>query len=304
MYPFFKVNNELEMAQKLGSDAHWIMPDYYNWWPYDTPMFDSMNGKRRTSMNQAGVFAECENVAEVDAHHWPDVSDCDFTDTLAEINRTIQTGKAVFSGTWSPFFHVLCDLFGMGNLFTQMYENPDVVIAVSEYVVDFFLQANERLFALAGDKIDVFFFGNDFGTQLDLFISPEHFEKFLMPCFIKFTRQAQRHGYKVMLHSCGSIDRIIPRLIDVGVNALHPIQAKAANMDAENLKKYNGKIIFMGGVDTQQLLPFGTPQQVYDEVKRLINIFGTNYIVSPSHEAILSIVPPENIMAMVEAAKE
>ena len=94
-------------------------------------------------------------------------------------------------------------------------------------------------------------------------------------------------------------------LDDAGVDALHPIQAQAANMDAKTLaREFNGKIIFVGGVDTQRLLPNGTPQQVKEEVYRLRDLFGPNYIVSPSHESILPDVPWENVLAMAEAAAE
>ncbi|MBR5010489.1 MAG: hypothetical protein IKY06_07570, partial [Clostridia bacterium] len=135
--------------------------------------------------------------------------------------------------------------------------------------------------------------------------SPELFDRFVMPHFARFTDQAHRYGMKVLLHSCGSIERIIPRLIDAGVDALHPIQALAANMDAVTLsRKYNGRIVFVGGVDTQRIMPFGTPQQVKDEVRRLRDLFGENYVVSPSHESILPEVPVANVVAMAEAAAE
>jgi uroporphyrinogen decarboxylase len=193
----------------------------------------------------------------------------------------------------------------MENYFIKMNNDPAVVDAVTRHVVDFYLAANEKLFNLAGKKIDAFFFGNDFGSQLDLLISPELFDRFVMPYFREFTDQAHRHAYKAVLHSCGSIDRVIPRLIDAGVEILHPIQAMAKNMDAESLaRKYKGKIVFMGGVDTQRILPFGTPEDVRAEVRRLKYLFGPNYIVSPSHESILPNVSPENITAMAEAAVE
>ena len=126
-----------------------------------------------------------------------------------------------------------------------------------------------------------------------------------MPGFQKFTDLAHKYGMKVLLHSCGSIHRVIPRLIDAGVDALHPIQAQAANMDAETLARdFGGRIVFVGGVDTQQLLPNATPQQIKDEVHRLRDLFGPNYVVSPSHESILPDVPWENVLAMAEAAAE
>ena len=179
------------------------------------------------------------------------------------------------------------------------------IVSVVDYVVPMWLRINEKLFEQAAGKIDMFFFGNDFGSQLDTLISPEMFDRFVMPGFKKFTDQAHRHGMKVLLHSCGSIYRVIPRLIDAGVDALHPIQAQAANMDAKTLaREFNGKIVFVGGVDTQQLLPNGTPQQVRDEVRRLRDLFGENFVVSPSHESILPDVPWQNIQAMADAAAE
>jgi uroporphyrinogen decarboxylase len=129
------------------------------------------------------------------------------------------------------------------------------------------------------------------------------FDKFVLPYFQKITGQAKNSGYKVVLHSCGSIERVIPKLIDAGVDALHPIQARARNMGAETLaRKYGEKVIFIGGIDAQGILPFGTPEQIRDEVNRLKNLFGSNFIVSPSHEELLPNIPPENILAMAEAA--
>ena len=307
LFGSFDVKNDFELGLKLGDTCRWVMPSDHNMWvhPEGKPMFDVLGGQKRVSLGQPGVFADCEDISEVEAFDWPDEKYIDFSGTLREIDRTIEADQAVLSGTWSCFFHDVCDFFGMENYFVKMYTDPGVVEAVTEHVVDFYLRINERLFAEAKGKIDMFFFGNDFGSQRDLLISPECFNKFVMPAFVKFTQQAHRHGMKVLLHSCGSIDRVIPQLIDAGVDALHPIQARAANMDAESLaRKYNGKIVFVGGVDTQALLPFGTPQEVRDEVRRLRDLFGNNYVVSPSHESILPGVSHDNIQAMAEAAAE
>lgn len=306
LYAHYGVKSDFELGLKLGAHCRWVMPEKCHVWTNpDFPMFDVLNGKKRTSLSEAGVFAETEDVAEVEAFRWPEAKYIDFTETLEEIDKTIAAGQAVLSGSWSCFYHNACDFFGMENYFMKMHTDPAVVDAVTRHIVDFYIEINERLFSAAGGKIDAFFFGNDFGSQLDLLISPEHFDRFVMPYFREFTDQAHRHGYKVVLHSCGSIDRVIPRLIDAGVEVLHPIQAMAKNMDAESLaKKYNGKIVFLGGVDTQRLLPFGKPEEVRAEVRRLRELFGPNFIVSPSHESILPNVPPENITAMAETAKE
>jgi uroporphyrinogen decarboxylase len=153
--------------------------------------------------------------------------------------------------------------------------------------------------------VDAYFFGNDFGTQLDLICGPRQFDEFIMPWFERFTEQGHRHGYQVILHSCGAIHRVIERLIDAGVDCLHPLQARARSMDAETLARdFKGRIAFMGGVDTQGLLVHGTPEDIRTEVRRLRAVLGPSLIVSPSHEAILPDVPPTNVAAMAEAARE
>ena len=95
----------------------------------------------------------------------------------------------------------------------------------------------------------------------------------------------------------------IPLLIEAGVDAVHPLQAKAAGMQPDNLKaKFDGQVSFCGGVDTQDLLPNGTPEQVMAKVKELREYFPTGLIVSPSHEAIQIDVPPANIKALFDEA--
>ncbi len=153
--------------------------------------------------------------------------------------------------------------------------------------------------------VDGFFFGNDFGTQLSLICGPAQFDEFIMPWFRRFTEQGHRYGYQVLLHSCGSIYKVIDRLIDAGVDCLHPLQARAADMDAETLARhFKGRIAFLGGIDTQHLLVHATPDEIKVEVRRVRDLLGPCLIVSPSHEAILPNVPPANVAAMAEAAHE
>ncbi len=187
----------------------------------------------------------------------------------------------------------------------KMYTHPEIVHAVTDHVCRFYYEANERFYKVAGDMVDGFFFGNDFGTQRDLICGPEHFDEFIMPWFRKFTAQAHSHGYQVILHSCGAISKVIGRLIEAEVDCLHPLQARAAHMSAETLAaRFKGQIAFMGGIDTQELLGKGSPDEVKADVRRVKKLLGPCLIVSPSHEAILPNVPPENVVAMAEAARE
>ncbi len=305
-YEYFGVSDDLELAVTLGSDFYWVSPelDPSSWKSLGRErLFDEWAGRPRTSLSQPGVLAECEDVAEIEAFPWPDPDCLDFTSTIEAVDRAASTGMAVFGGMWVPFFHKLCNFFGMENYFVKMHTHPNVVEAVTEHVIDFYLAANRRCLEQMGAKLDAVFFGNDLGSQEDLLISPAAFEKFVLPGVEKVATQARSFGLKTVFHSCGAISRIIPMLIDAGIDALNPLQAKAAGMEAEKLgRQFRGHLTFIGGVDTQELLPFGTPEQVKSEVRRLKEVFGQRYIVSPSHETLLPNVPPENVLAMRDAA--
>jgi uroporphyrinogen decarboxylase len=303
-HQYFGTSTEEELRRKLGDDYRWISPsliDSTYKHPDGRKIFDL--GQTKRFHGQPGPLAEAETLGDVEAFDWPNLEYLDFSECLQALENTGTFYRA--SGFWAPFFHDVMDLFGMESYFVKMHTNPEVVHAVTAHVCEFYLEANRRFFARAKSLIDGYFFGNDFGTQLDLIISPRHFEEFVLPWFRKFTDQAHAHGFQVILHSCGSIYRVIPRLIEAGVNCLHPLQARAINMDAVRLsREFGGEIAFLGGVDTQHLLIHATPNEVKDEVRRLKDLFGPCWIVSPSHEALLPNVPPQNVAAMAEAAHE
>ena len=107
-----------------------------------------------------------------------------------------------------------------------------------------------------------------------------------------------------MLHSCGSIYRIIPKLIEAGVDVLHPIQAAAANMDAQTLSQFKDRLAFIGGIDAQTFFVHATAEEMKKEVERVYSILGPNIVISASHEQILPNIPPRNILAMSQAVRE
>lgn len=304
LHRYFGTRTEEDFRRKLGDDYRWISPSFIESTFQDPScrrLFDL--GKSKTSHGQAGPLAGVEDPAALDAFDWPDPKALDFKDAIEVLKNAGSFYRA--SGFWSPFFHDIMDLFGMEDYFVKMHTNPAVVQAVTDRVCGFYHEANERFFEAAGNLVDGFFFGNDFGTQRDLMISPALFDQFVLPWFKRFTEQALGRGYQVILHSCGSIHRVIPRLIEAGVDCLHPLQAKAANMDAATLSRdFMGKIAFLGGLDTQGVLNQGSPAEVKAEVRRVKDILGPCLIVSPSHEAILPDVPPRNVAAMAEAALE
>ena len=185
----------------------------------------------------------------------------------------------------------------------NMIANPEIYQAVDEKIVNFYLKANEIFFEETKGRLNAVLIGNDMGSQRGLILSPQCVREFIMPGAKKLIAQAHSYGLKVIYHSCGSIVDVIPDLIDAGVDVIHPIQALAAGMDPNNLKnKFGGQVSFCGGVDTQNLLVNGSTEDVKKKVKELRTIFPTGLILSPSHEAILPDVSPENIHALFEEA--
>lgn len=304
LHAYFGTATEEELRQKLGDDLRWICPQFFPGAyrdPQGRGMFDA--GLSKARHGQAGPLADCEREGDVADFPWPDPDYLNFDACLAALRSAGDVYRA--SGFWACFYHNVMDLFGMEEYMVKMYTHPEVVQVVTDRVCGFYYEANERFFAVAGDEIDGFFFGNDFGTQLDLICGPAQFDRFIMPWFGRFIEQAHAHGYQAILHSCGAIHKVIDRLISAGVDCLHPLQALAADMDAATLARdFKGRIAFMGGIDTQQLLVHGTPRDVRDEVRRVRRLLGPRLIVSPSHEALLPNVPPANLEAMAATAVE
>lgn len=285
----------------LNDDCRWIAADSGYKHPEGKPALDPGYGiNRAISLGASGCFAEAETIAEIEAYPWPDPAYADFSEVYAEIDK--HQDKLVFTGMWCPFFHKLCDFFGMEEYFVKMYEAPEVVEAATEKVVDYYVAMNDRFFAGLGDRADVMFFGNDFGTQRDLLISPEKFRQFVLPSFKRLIAVGKKYGKKILLHSCGSIARIIPDLIDAGIDGLHPLQAQAQGMAADQLAQYKEDIAFVGGIDAQTFIVNATPADVQREVRRVHGLLGPNMVVSLSHEEVLPNIPPDNLLAIARTA--
>ncbi|MEW6510750.1 MAG: uroporphyrinogen decarboxylase family protein [Bacteroidota bacterium] len=301
-HQYFGTSTLEELHRRLGSDFRWITPQFLES-TYEHPegkgIFDIWKFKK--SLGEPGPLAQCTTVKEVSEYDWPRLEYLNFEECLGQLCAAGAYYRA--SGFWTPFFHDVMDLFGVGEFMINLHERPEVVQAAIDKVCGFYYEANERFFSVAGNLIDGLFFGNDFGTQRDLLISPAQIERFIVPWLGRFTAQAHRYGYQVILHSCGSVHRVISTLIGAGVECLHPLQARAENMDAETLRRdFAGKIAFFGGIDTQEILVRGTPEEVRSEVHRVRSLLGPHLIISPSHEALLPNVSPENVKAMAEAA--
>ena len=150
---------------------------------------------------------------------------------------------------------------------------------------------------------DAVLFGSDWGTQNDLFMSPETWDRIIMPGEKVQYDLVKASGKRVMVHSCGCIHKILPKIIGLGVDVLNPVQPEC--MDLERLKEtYGADLTFWGGVSTQRTLPYGAPDDVRKEVERVIKLMSKNggYITGPS-QFIQADVPYDNLKALIETAR-
>jgi uroporphyrinogen decarboxylase len=251
------------------------------------------------TLTAPGYFEDMTDPNEVFGYKWPDPKDhLDTNESLARAKAIPE--KYVRMGImWSAHFQDTCSAFGMGNALTTMVTYPDMFEAVINRITDFYLDANELFYKATKGYLDAVLIGNDFGSQEGLMVDPDLLRKYVFPGTRKLIQQAKDYGLTVVHHSCGSIFPIIGDLFDMGVDIIHPIQALAKDMDIVTLKEnFPLKGAFIGGVDAQNLLVHGKPEEVIKEVDRLLSFFPTGLIVSPSHEAILQDTKPENIEAM------
>jgi uroporphyrinogen decarboxylase len=250
-------------------------------------------------------LADVVSVEQVDAYEgWPSV---DWFD-VAGVRERCEAWRdsAIIGGPWAVVFTDATELVGMETFFERMYTHPDAMQAVLQKVSDFYHALATRFFEEAGDLLDVFFFGDDMGTQQAMLISPEHWRRFCRPHVKRFADLGRQAGLKVMFHSCGSIRPIIGDLCDVGIDALNPVQVRATGMDLAELKsEFGRRLTFHGCLDHQQTLPFGTADDVRREVRRVIGIMapGGGFCLAPSHDLMLDDFPCENVVAMYDEAR-
>jgi uroporphyrinogen decarboxylase len=176
------------------------------------------------------------------------------------------------------------------------------VDAITDCIVSYEIEATRRFLEECDGRLDIAFFGNDYGTQRGLVISPAMWDRFLRRPQKRFFDVSHDFGCTVMLHSCGGVREIIPWLIEDGVEALDPVQVRAKGMDFAGLVcDFGAQLCLHGGVDTQHTLPFGSPDDVRAQVRgyRDLTRERGGYVMTGSQDLIEDI-PLDNILAMFD----
>lgn len=249
-------------------------------------------------------------VKDVEAYPFPDGTDATrFTGVREKaLSMRENTPYALSSTICGVTYEVCWYMRGLERWFMDMVENPALCEALIDRTSQFWVDWMEGFLGEVGDVLDVIMIGDDLTGQQGPLFSPTLYRKIVRPRQQRVIDTIKKHtDAKIWYHTCGDCSRYIPDLIEMGVDILNPVQISTKGMDPGALKgMYGGDLVFWGGgVDSQHVLPFASPDKVRDEVRRNIEAFkpGGGYVFNNVHN-IQAGVPPENIVAMYEAAWE
>jgi len=218
------------------------------------------------------------------------------------------TDKAIIGLFGGNLFEVPQFLFGPEQYFMYLSLYPEAVIRLSEQLTALYLNKLENWLGAVGDHIDIILFGDDLGSNLGPLISPEMYRRYYKPYHkALWARAKELADVKVQLHCCGGVEPLLEDLIEAGLDAINPVQISARAMDPSHLKSvFGGRLCFWGGgCDTQNILPQGTPQEVYDHTRSMLQAWGNEggFVFQAVHN-IMADVPVENILAMFRAVSD
>jgi uroporphyrinogen decarboxylase len=317
-----RVRDEDELQERLGSDIRCVYPRYVG--PvlkrFEDGSYEDFWGviRKPKSFGGKGFEGEYSDVVycplqdarspgDLERMRWPSPDWFDYGSLAAQCakyeNHAVMLGRmgvesqTIFIQLW--FFR------GLEQVLVDFVENPELVQAMIDRIMEFRLEHLRRMLEAARGRADILQIADDYGSQKGLIMSPAMWRKFFAPPLRAIAGLAHEFGLKVFLHCDGSSRTIIREFIELGIDILNPIQPQCAGMDPRALKEaFGAEICFHGAIDTQSTLPFGTREDVVAEVKERIEVLGKGggYILAPVH-TVEADVPVENLLAVYEAAR-
>jgi uroporphyrinogen decarboxylase len=249
-------------------------------------------------------LAHLETQQDLDDFPWPDPAALDYESYPARLDAV---GDYARVGGWSNrILWTGIEMAGLEKFMYMLFERPELIHALLRRITDYCYEVGARSYPLVRGKLDIVSHGSDFGTQQDTWMSLPMWREFVKPHFARLFALAKENGFKVYLHSDGAIRRLIPDLIEIGLDVLDPIQVRAAGMDPVGLKRdFGDRLAFHGAIDVQYTLPFGTCDEVRDEVLERLRTLGRGggFILNNSH-SLLPEFPLANVVTMYETAYE
>jgi uroporphyrinogen decarboxylase len=299
------LDDAAQVLDFLDTDFRWLFMQYINPEPQAAPPEPAPVPDHRLYSQPVahGPLAGATSVADVLAYPFPDPSAWQPPD-FAVARAQFPDHALAFSAGWQPLFWGACDAFGVEDALIKLLLDPPIFEAFVRRRHEFYMDLLARALHAARGLIDICWLGDDFSSQQSMFLSPDHWRRFIKPYLAEQVALARAHDLLVLYHSCGAVRPVLGDLLDIGVNGMLVFQTTAAGMDPESIARdFGGRMVFYGGMDVQQLLSFGTPEDVAIEVDRNARAFAPygGYVVANSHHCVATI-RGENIEAMFRAA--
>jgi hypothetical protein len=283
------------------------------WMPRDTYFFDALNRQQPLDDSRLDPADNCEEmdvISDEEVRHFATLARHYYENSGFGIYMTLPgTAFGDIALVPAPWMKNPKGIRGVQEWYMATVTNRDYVLQVFEHQCECALKSIAKLAAAVGDRVQVVFVsGSDFGTQTGQFCSVQTYRELYKPFHRAVNAQIHKlTKWKTFIHSCGAVRPFLPEFIEAGFDVLNPVQCSAKGMDPHELKREFGKdlVFWGGGVDTQRTLPFGTPDEVYREVRERIDIFapGGGFVFNSIHN-VQSNVPTKNILAMFRALKD
>ncbi|MDA8226333.1 MAG: hypothetical protein M0T74_01270 [Desulfitobacterium hafniense] len=317
-------NPSEEFLQKFQVDVRNVSPNGPSTWALDIKndgeynyFFDEWKIKWRMPVKGGFYYDMAEHplagvleVSEIENFAYPDALDAKRYEGIRERALAVREKGygVVMSSIGAGLFEYGGWLRGYADFYADLAGEPDMACKVMDKTLEVKYKYWEKVLDIAGDIIDVVQEADDLGSQNSMLISPSMYKEYVKPRQKElFDLIRSKTDAKIFVHTCGSFREVIPDLIEAGVNIINPVQFNAKGMDTQGLKRDFGKdIVFWGGgIDTQRILPRGTVEEVKECVKRQMEILapGGGFVFNTVHN-IQADVPPQNLVAMLEAFKE
>lgn len=284
-------------------ERNWHVQSLFSIWHVETRAMTYGDGIGEYAEDAFHPLAAAESVADVERFDWPDPARFDLSGMRAECDEW--SGYPILGASSEPFY-LYCRLRGMEQALEDLACNPAIADAILEHIFTFDYALIRRVLEEAGGLIDLVYIAEDLGTQNSLLMSPPAFRRFLKPRMARLIGMVHSYGARAFHHDDGAIRKLLPELIEIGIDILNPVQWRCRGMDREALARDFGRsVVFHGGMDNQRTLPFGSPEDVRREVRENIRLLGggRGYIVAPCHN-LQANTPTENILALYEAVRE
>ncbi len=305
------VETDDEMCERLHIDrpvgieptyAGPKIPEDHDEYGLQYRMVDYGTGAYKEAVNSP--LAQYGSIEEIERNYtWPSPDWYDYSAIPASIRG--KEHRPVVGGGSEPFL-LYKNLRGEAQAFMDLIMNPEIVRHCLDKLFAFAYENTRRIYEAIPGQVLYSYVAEDMGAQEDLMYAPEQIREFFLPWMKKMTDLVHDAGGYVFHHNDGAIRKIIPDMIGIGIDVLNPIQWRCKGMERQGLKRdFGDRLVFHGGMDNQHTLPFGSVDDVRQEVLDNLRILGAGggYIIAPCHN-IQPVTPPQNIVALYEAGYE